>query len=453
MSSPIRTDANNNLAFGSFDGSNALGSLTTGINNVALVGRAGTNITSADGHVLIGVDTGMYITTGTGSGGDPDSQPNVCIGYTAGKYAGAAGQNGGTVAVGPGAGGGYTLYSTTAAYYSITAVGELALANVGGSQKDVAVGSVALFHYLRGGQNTAIGRGAAQNLIEGSYNFFASHAAAGQQVYSTESVIIGDSALNIWDAAAPIGNFTGSIDGTILTVTAMTSGTILPETTLVSGANTGLDGYPQIKPYGTDNTTGKGGTGTYVLTLDLGTIPSQTFWTGPGGTNIIAIGQVSGPTGYNDSYCIAIGNGATTGAGSHRTTIGKGQTTAYISGNLGWTSNPATIRGPAGLAWTAAQLTGHLIFRSGAAAVSDTTPTSVAIVAAIPGCEVGSTIWFEVVNENTGTLTIVAGRGVSLSGKTTVAAGYTRRYAIRVTSMTPGSEPAVTLYGISTAAS
>jgi hypothetical protein len=450
-SSPIHTDSNNNLAFGSFNGLDALGSLTTGQDNVAIIGRAGTNVTSAVGHVLIGVDTGMFITTGAGSS-STSSQPNVCIGYTAGKYAGAAAQNGGTVAVGPGAGGGSTLYSTAAAYYSITAVGELALANVGGSQKDVAVGSVALFQYLRGGQNTAIGRGAAQNLIEGSYNFFASHAAAGQQVYSTESIIIGDSALNIWDSAAPIASFTGSIRGKILTVSAVTSGVILPETTLVSGSSAGLDNYAQIAPYGTNGTTGSGGAGTYTLTLDLGTVASQALWTGPGGTNIVAIGQLSGPTGYNDSYCVAIGNGASTGAGSHRTAIGNGQTAAYISGNLGWTSNPAPITGAAGQTWSARQLTGHLIFRSGAAHVSDTTPTAAAIVAAIPGCEVGSTVWFDVVNNNRGTLSIVAGAGVTLEGKTTISAGFTRRYAARVTNATAGKQ-AVTLYGIFTAAS
>lgn len=113
----------------------------------------------------------------------------------------------------------------------------------------------------------------------------------------------------------------------------------------------------------------------------------------------------------------------------------------------------------AGQTLTTAQILGDTLLRSGAAAVSDTTPTAAAIVAAvnaltptgrIPADTTMAFDWF-VRNTNSGTLTIVAGSGVTLEGTTTVAANFARKYLVRLTNVTLGSE-AVTISGIFTAA-
>lgn len=110
-----------------------------------------------------------------------------------------------------------------------------------------------------------------------------------------------------------------------------------------------------------------------------------------------------------------------------------------------------TLSNASGQTLTAAQLLGGILDRAGAAGVSDTTPTAAALVAAFPGVAVGDVKEFSIRNRNTGTLTIVAGSGVTLEGTTTIATVYTRRYAIRFTNVKSGSE-AVTLSGISTCA-
>lgn len=115
-------------------------------------------------------------------------------------------------------------------------------------------------------------------------------------------------------------------------------------------------------------------------------------------------------------------------------------------------SGYAALANAAGQTLTAQQIIGKTLLRSGAAAVSDATPTAAAIVAALGGAAnvaVGDTFELTIRNKNTGTLTITAGNNVTLEGVTTVAQDYTRRYLGRVTAV---GTPAVTLHGISTAA-
>ena len=74
-----------------------------------------------------------------------------------------------------------------------------------------------------------------------------------------------------------------------------------------------------------------------------------------------------------------------------------------------------------------------------------TTATGAAIIAAIPGCQVGTTTRLIVQNHattaNTLTLTAAAS-GVTIDGKTTeaVAGGKTAVFLLRVTNIDPGSE-------------
>lgn len=105
------------------------------------------------------------------------------------------------------------------------------------------------------------------------------------------------------------------------------------------------------------------------------------------------------------------------------------------------------VANAAGVTLTAANLLGGKILRSGAAAVSDTTPTAAQIIAALPFPAVGDCFDFEIRNSNSGTLTLVAGTGVTLEGTTTIATVFNRRYLAEVTSLT-----AVTIHGMSTAA-
>lgn len=107
------------------------------------------------------------------------------------------------------------------------------------------------------------------------------------------------------------------------------------------------------------------------------------------------------------------------------------------------------VANAAGVTLTVAQLFGGYITRSGAAAVSDTFPTAAAIVAAIDQCEVGDSFEFGIINTNSGTLTLVAGAGITLAGTTTAATNTVRRYLATVTNV---STPAVTIRGLDTAA-
>jgi hypothetical protein len=104
----------------------------------------------------------------------------------------------------------------------------------------------------------------------------------------------------------------------------------------------------------------------------------------------------------------------------------------------------AALANAAGQTLTVAQFVNAILVRSGAAGVSDTTPSAAAIVAALAGCMVGSTFEFTVVNQNTGTLTLVAGTGVTLNGTATCPTVNTIRWIGQVTNPNPGAE-AVTL--------
>lgn len=113
----------------------------------------------------------------------------------------------------------------------------------------------------------------------------------------------------------------------------------------------------------------------------------------------------------------------------------------------------ATVLSTAGaLTYTAAQLLGKLILRDpNGAGRSDVFPTAALVIAAIPGVQVGSA--FELLLRNTAdaseTITMTAGTGVTISGTATVAQNNTKRFLIRITSITPGAET-YTAYSVGT---
>jgi hypothetical protein len=96
--------------------------------------------------------------------------------------------------------------------------------------------------------------------------------------------------------------------------------------------------------------------------------------------------------------------------------------------------------------YTAAEMIGGVIQRSGSGAVTDVTATAAAIVAAIPNCEVGDNFDFTVVNTRNNTITMDDGVGVTLAGTTTIATNKTRQFRGTVTNV---GTPAVTLLGVS----
>lgn len=70
--------------------------------------------------------------------------------------------------------------------------------------------------------------------------------------------------------------FTASASGTTLTVTAVTSGTIVPGA-ILGNQDSNIGGWISVQPYGTGGTTGVGGTGTYALSAAVTTnFSSQT---------------------------------------------------------------------------------------------------------------------------------------------------------------------------------
>ena len=113
------------------------------------------------------------------------------------------------------------------------------------------------------------------------------------------------------------------------------------------------------------------------------------------------------------------------------------------------TAASSAIVNAAGVTYTAAQVISRFLIRSGAAAVSDTLPTAALLLAAMANPIVGSGFILEIVNNNTGTLTLVAGAGNTLAGNTTIATVSIRRYLVTVTNATLGAE-AVTYQGLGT---
>lgn len=101
--------------------------------------------------------------------------------------------------------------------------------------------------------------------------------------------------------------------------------------------------------------------------------------------------------------------------------------------------------------YTAAQFLNDAIFRSGGGAISDTTPTAAQLIAAMGAPPVGVGKRITINNQRTGTLTLLAGTGVTLVSTTTVGSNQCRDYLLRVTSVTPGAE-AVRLVGLQTGA-
>lgn len=82
------------------------------------------------------------------------------------------------------------------------------------------------------------------------------------------------------------------------------------------------------------------------------------------------------------------------------------------------------------------------ILQSGQAAITKTTDTASAIIAAgFPGAFIGQTGFFQVANTNSATLTVAAGAGVTLVGTTTVITVALRQYQLKITNLANPAAP------------
>jgi len=112
----------------------------------------------------------------------------------------------------------------------------------------------------------------------------------------------------------------------------------------------------------------------------------------------------------------------------------------------------ATISAASDQTYTAAQLLGGLILRNcSGGARADLLPAAADLVAAIPGCAVGTAFEFTLRNTSTAaeTITVTVNTGVTISGTATVAQNNSKRWLIVVTNVT-GAAEAYTAYSLGT---
>ncbi len=130
-------------------------------------------------------------------------------------------------------------------------------------------------------------------------------------------------------------------------------------------------------------------------------------------------------------------NNAVNGNSGNFNTLISQQTDAYAA------SVTATL--------TAGQIAAGILLLDGSGGVSWTLPTAALLLAAFPGAMVGSTYRVHLRNTGSGTVTIVTGTGITLSGTATTATTLSRDLFLRVTSVTPGAETFTVYFGGSSA--
>lgn len=114
------------------------------------------------------------------------------------------------------------------------------------------------------------------------------------------------------------------------------------------------------------------------------------------------------------------------------------------------TVTPATETTAAAVTFTVTQVMGGFILRDpNGAGRADLLPTAAAIVAALEGVAVGASFYFDIRNtaDAAETITITTNTGLTLSGTMTIAQNAGKRFLVRVTNATAGSE-AVTVYSL-----
>ncbi len=123
------------------------------------------------------------------------------------------------------------------------------------------------------------------------------------------------------------------------------------------------------------------------------------------------------------------------------TPAGTGQ--VIINGAIVGKTTVSTITTAGAATYTAAQLLGGFILRDpNGAGRSDVTPTAALLVAAIPGCAVGQSFTFTIINtaDAAETITVTAGSGGTVTGTATIAQSNNKSFLVVITNVTASSE-------------
>ena len=108
---------------------------------------------------------------------------------------------------------------------------------------------------------------------------------------------------------------------------------------------------------------------------------------------------------------------------------------------------PQTSASASGVTLTAAQVTNQVLVVSGAAGITDTFPTASAIIGALSGAQAGSIKDLLIINENSGTLLIAPGSGVTFAGNLSTGNFSMSTLTQRAFKIYIASASAVTVYG------
>lgn len=114
------------------------------------------------------------------------------------------------------------------------------------------------------------------------------------------------------------------------------------------------------------------------------------------------------------------------------------------------TVTPITDATAAAVTYTVAEILGGFLLRDTlSAAKADLLPTAAALVAAIPGCQVGASfrMWIRNISAGAGSITLTTNTGLTLSGTMAIVFQQQKELLFVVTSVTPGAE-AITVYSL-----
>jgi hypothetical protein len=362
--------------------------------------------------------------TSTGAAVNLNASSNFATNINTGTSTGAVNIANGTV------GGNAISIGNTISTTSITqrvGTGNFSLDGVAGSTYSIGAsttsGTITIGGTAQTGSITLGSSTGAQSILIGNGT-----NAGAQTVNIANGTTAANSIVNILSGIGTAGAGTLNLANNTR-VTAINLGNITPSaarTTTIAGGNSA---FVDLISIGTGNPSVAGG-----KTINIGTGASSIA-----GGNIINIGTTA-PTGTGTNRITIGSTGTNNGMGVR---IGNGRLTVNKS------VAPTTgLNGPTTL--TVAQiLNASIIGFSSNAARNLTFPTArgaAGIVQALPGTPaIGDMFTFVVFNTGTGTITLVAGTGVTLAGITTIAGGTSRTIYCRVTNVTAGAE-AISVY-------
>ena len=154
------------------------------------------------------------------------------------------------------------------------------------------------------------------------------------------------------------------------------------------------------------------------------------------------------PAIHGSGRVVSAGNASEfTNAGGFTNSLGSANIPAFnqpVSPLLFATTLASTV-----LTWLPGHLLNGLILHDGTGGISVATPTAALMLQAMPNSMVGGTLRFHLRNTGTGTITVTAGTGATLSGTMTVAANNAKDFVLLWTNVSVGNE-AFTLYSLGT---